>query len=154
MTLPPFLTKIFANKGAEIVNDVLKGADDLFTSKEEMEAKKIEFQKAIDDHISYMKAEANKELEMVLSDKQSAREMYKDSSSLQKVYAVTFLISYVALVITLLAMAGNVSKLPDYAQMLVSTIFGAMSTKVGTITDFLFGSSIGSKQKQQVIESK
>jgi hypothetical protein len=83
--------------------------------------------------------------EMEIGDRKDARDMFKSDSSLQKIFAITFLIGYLILT----AVAGwmvyviTVKNLhvPEWAIGFVGTIYGAMSAKVSTITDFLFGSS-------------
>ena len=83
--------------------------------------------------------DANKE------DRINAREMYKADSQLQKWYALVFLIIFI------LALAGMMLiiayftirevEAPDWAIAFLSTIFGTLSMKLGTVTDFLFGGS-------------
>ena len=88
-------------------------------------------------------------------DRESARELYKADDSLQKVYALVFLVSYMLLVLSMMyfiytmAIGSNDMNLPEWAVAFLSTIFGAMSTKVSTITDFLFGGSKSSEIEQK-----
>ena len=93
-----------------------------------------------------------------LADRQSAREMYSKDNSLQKLFALTFLAAYILLTGFLLwivagwmGMAEKPVSMPEWAQALVSAIWGQMSAKVGTITDFLFGSSQGSRDKDLAV---
>jgi len=93
-----------------------------------------------------------------MQDRASARELYGKDNSVQKVYALTFLIGYVVITLALLIVvvgwigaAGVV--IPDWASLLIGTIFGAMSQKVGTVTDFYFGSSQSSSEKNDQIQS-
>lgn len=80
-----------------------------------------------------------------VDDRKSAREMYKTDSQLQKFFALTFLAAYVLIIIGILWMIYVIAvqniHVPDWAIGTISALFGGMSTKVGTITDFLFGSS-------------
>ena len=123
--------------GVEAITD---GIDTLFTSKEE-------------------KQQLINELEaMNQRDRESAREMYKTDSWLQKVYALTFLIGYILLTIFFLyfiyLMAlGAVEEidLPEWGNTLLSAIWGAITMKISTITDFLFG---GAKASEQIEERK
>lgn len=93
-----------------------------------------------------------------LADRASAREMYKGDNSLQKVFALTFLLGYFALTAAVLYflvawVGGERIGLPDWGVALISTIYGAMSTKVSTIVDFFFGSSQGSRDKDTQVQS-
>jgi hypothetical protein len=92
-----------------------------------------------------------------MQDRASARELYGKDNSVQKVYALTFLIGYVVITLALLIVvvgwigaAGVV--IPDWASLLIGTIFGAMSQKVGTVTDFYFGSSQSSSDKNDQVQ--
>jgi len=92
-----------------------------------------------------------------MQDRASARELYGKDNSVQKVYALTFLIGYVVITLALLIVvvgwigaAGVV--IPDWASLLIGTIFGAMSQKVGTVTDFYFGSSQSSSDKTDQVQ--
>jgi len=86
--------------------------------------------------------------EAEVKDRESARQLYRDDSWLQKIYALTFLIAYVLLtglmVYVIYQISLGTNRVPEWGIAFMSTIFGAMSTKVSTITDFLFG---GSKDK-------
>jgi hypothetical protein len=74
----------------------------------------------------------------------NARDMYKKDSSLQKVFAIVFLTGYLLLtgfIIYAIFFSGVFQDMVNWEVALISTIFTAMSTKVNTITDFLFGGS-------------
>ena len=89
--------------------------------------------------------EYNKREDSNQKDRENAREMYKADSQLQKWYALVFLIIFI------LALAGMMLIIayftirqvdaPDWAIAFLSTIFGTLSMKLGTVTDFLFGGS-------------
>lgn len=120
MALGTIIEKVISG-GAKILDDVI-------TTKEE-------------------KMQLYNELEQIyLNDRDSARKMYESDSSLQKIYAIVFLISYMLLIVAMLVFIFNISgasslEIPDWAVAFLSSLFGAMTTKVGTITDFLFGGS-------------
>jgi uncharacterized membrane protein (DUF485 family) len=92
---------------------------------------------------------------MYFEDRSSARDMYKHDNSLQKLFAITFLVGYIALTVVMLYLlvgwiGAKAIEIPDWAVALLSSIYGALSAKVGTITDFLFGSSQGSREKDEL----
>jgi len=94
--------------------------------------------------------------ELYLSDRQSARQMYMKDSGLQKAFAIIFLAGYLAitgLMIWLVVgwLGGGGLDLPTWAVSLVSMVFTAMSTKVNTIVDFLFGGSQGERDNAGAI---
>jgi len=98
---------------------------------QEFELKKLEFEQELE--------------KLHFEDRKNARSLYKIDSSLQKVFAITFLIVYIALSVLILIGMFKISleglKIENYIVSFVSTLHGGMSMKVGTIVDFLFGSS-------------
>lgn len=118
-------------KGAEaaagFVKEVGNAGNKLFTSKHE----KLQ--------------ELNQSIEANTEDRKNAREMYKSDASLQKGFALTFLIIYILVIAIMVGaivyFASKDVKAPDWAIVFFTTIFTGISMKVGTITDFLFGGS-------------
>jgi len=115
------------NKAKAIVKEAGKIIDNIFTTKHE----KLQ--------------EMNESLERNKEDRISAREMYKADSSLQKYFALTFLVIFVVVIIAIIGVvayfAVNKLEAPEWAVMFFTTVFTAISMKLGTITDFLFGGS-------------
>lgn len=86
-------------------------------------------------------------LKMVIEDRQSARLMYSNDSTLQKIFAIFFLIIWALLLYLLLNhFVFNSIKLEEWQIAFVNTIWGGVSMKLGTIIDFLFGGSANSKK--------
>ena len=110
------------------------------------ESEKNEEAKELLQEFELKKLEFEQELKkLYLDDKKDARSLYKVDSSLQKVFAITFLSLYIILSFVVLIGLYLISikglKLDNYVVSFVSTLHGGMSMKVGTIVDFLFGSS-------------
>lgn len=122
---------------ADIIDKGTKLIDEAFTSQEE---KLIAKQQLFDS---------------VIQDKHSAREMYKADSSLQKIFALVFLVAYIVITVVMFWIIFSSSKdkiqLSEFGMTTIATLFGAMSAKINLILDFLFGSSvpgnIGSKSQ-------
>ena len=82
-----------------------------------------------------------------VEDRKDARDMYKDDAIIQKVLATMFTAAYFGLTYTMFRyFVLNELELSDYEIGFISTVFGAMSSKVNTIVDFFFGGS--SKQNK------
>ena len=143
------LKTIFGSGTKSIVDSVGGVLDNLITNKEELAAAKLEAEKEINRHIESLEQNATRQLELVLTDKDSAREMFKANNSLQKIYALSFLLAYVGIIAALFYISTTKPDLPEFSVMLLSSIFGSMTTKVGTITDFLFGAGISQNQNQE-----
>jgi len=134
-----WLSELVGGSAGEIIKSVGEVADRFITTDEDKilwETKKSEWS------LQFKKLEFDVE-KSILEDKQSAREMYKKDSSLQKAFALVFLSGYIVLTIFIIyAMFSNVlPPLDNWQVALISSVFTAMSTKVNTIVDFLFGSS-------------
>ena len=114
--------------------------DEIITTDEEREQAKL--------HIKKLLLDAEREaFAKEVEDRKSARDMYKDDAIIQKVLATLFTVAYFG--ITFVMFSYFVTKTIDLGEFeisFISTIFGAMSSKVNTIIDFFFG---GSAKKQE-----
>ena len=83
-----------------------------------------------------------------VEDRKSARDMYKDDASIQKVLATLFTVAYFGLSFMMFRffVIGDIN-MGEFEISFISTIFGAMSAKVNTVVDFFFGGS--SKKNEQ-----
>ena len=109
--------------------------DEVVTTDEERIQLKQQFEKVVKNHEKEM-------FELEVKDRDSAREIYKDDAIIQKVLAIIFTIAYFFLSYTMFKyFVLNTLELSDYEIGFISTVFGAMSSKVNTIIDFFFGGS-------------
>lgn len=119
------------------VGDILKSNEQ---KSDEAKAALIEFEK-------YKFEFAQECFELEVRDRESAREMFKGGDNkLQKSFAVVFLVGYFVVSGLLLygVFMAAIYKIQfdNYLVGIVTAIFTAMSTKVNTIVDFLFGGSV------------
>jgi len=109
--------------------------DEVVTTDEEREQLKQQFKKVVQDHEKEMFA-------LEVQDRKSARTMFSDDSVIQKALAIIFTCAYFFLSYTMFKyFVMNTLELSDYEIGFISTVFGAMSSKVNTIIDFFFGGS-------------
>jgi hypothetical protein len=109
--------------------------DEVVTTDEERIQLKQQFEKVVKEHEKDMFA-------LEVKDRDSAREIYKDDAIIQKVLAIIFTVAYFFLSYTMFKyFVLNTLELSDYEIGFISTVFGAMSSKVNTIIDFFFGGS-------------
>tara|TARA_R110000824_G_scaffold72896_2_gene185772 strand:+ start:180 stop:569 length:390 start_codon:yes stop_codon:yes gene_type:complete len=109
--------------------------DEIVTTDEEREQLKQQFKKVVQDHEKDMFA-------LEVQDRKSARTMFSDDSLIQKLLAIIFTCAYFFLSYTMFKyFVMNTLELSDYEIGFISTVFGAMSSKVNTIIDFFFGGS-------------
>jgi hypothetical protein len=151
-----WLGTIFGGEGG--VGSVVKSVGDAVGQFVDKPEDKLKLQQAMAEADLAVRKLAFDAQTSYMQDRASARELYSKDNSVQKVYALTFLIGYVVITLALLIVvvgwigaAGVV--IPDWASLLIGTIFGAMSQKVGTVTDFYFGSSQSSSEKNDQIQS-
>lgn len=98
------------------------------------------------------KREFFKELyKMEADEKANARSLYGSDSSMQKIYALTFLIAYLGLTAWLIyaIINGSIEEINQFETGLIGSVWGAMTSKVNTITDFFFGAS-ENKNKEEL----
>jgi len=109
--------------------------DEVVTTDEEREQLKQQFQKVVQDHEKDMFA-------LEVQDRSSARTMFSGDGFIQKVLAVIFTSAYFFISYFMFKyFVMNQLELSDYEIGFISTVFGAMSSKVNTIIDFFFGGS-------------
>ncbi len=117
--------------------------DEVVTTDEERLQLKQQFESMVKNHEKQM-------FELEVADRKSARNMYQDDSFIQKVLAIIFTTAYFALSYIMFRyfVISDIS-LSDYEIGFISTVFGAMSSKVNTIIDFFFGGSAKDKGNAQ-----
>ena len=114
--------------------------DEVITTDEERAAAKQKLEELLKTHEKEM-------YELEVEDRKSARTMYSDDASIQKVLATVFTVAYFALSFIMFRyfVTGDLN-LGEFEISFISTIFGAMSAKVNTVVDFFFGGSHGKKE--------
>jgi len=143
-----WISDVFGGTFGTVISSVGETIDRFVTTDEDKV--RAELAKA-EIELKFKRAEMEAEMKY-FADRQSAREMYMKDSGLQKTFAVVFLIGYLLvtgfMIWMVLKWAGGVD-LPDWGVMLISAVFTAMSTKVNTIVDFLFGGSKGQDDSEK-----
>ena len=114
--------------------------DEVVTTDEERAAAKQKLEALLKSHEKEM-------FELEVEDRKSARNMYADDASIQKILALVFTVAYFALSFIMFRyfVTGDMN-LGEFEISFISTIFGAMSAKVNTVVDFFFGGSHDKKK--------
>jgi hypothetical protein len=113
--------------------------DEVVTTDEERLQLKQKFEEVVKTHEKDMFA-------LEVQDRNSARTMFTDDSIIQKILAIIFTCAYFLISYFMFkCFVMNTLELSDYEIGFISTVFGAMSSKVNTIIDFFFGGSSKSK---------
>ena len=134
------IQNILGNLFGKIVDNAEGILDEVITTDEEREKAKLALQKLLLD--AEREAFA-KEVE----DRKDARSLYKDDAIIQKVLATLFTCAYFSLTYIMFRyFVLNTIVLSDYEIGFISTVFGAMSSKVNTIIDFFFGGSLNKEK--------
>ena len=109
--------------------------DEIITTDEEREQAKL--------HIKKLLLDAEREaFAKEVEDRKDARSLYKSDALIQKILASLFTAAYFGLTYIMFKyFVLHDVELSEYEIGFISTVFGAMSAKVNTIIDFLFGGS-------------
>jgi len=127
--------QMFKNILGKLVGQASEIIDEVVTTDEERLALKQKFEEVVQNHEKEMYA-------LEVEDRKSARNLFADDSIIQKVLAIIFTAAYFFLSYTMFKyFVMNTLELSDYEIGFISTVFGAMSSKVNTIIDFFFGAS-------------
>ncbi len=126
------IIKTLIGNASSILDEVITTDEERATAKERLEA--------------LLKTHEKEIFELEVEDRKSAREMYSDDASIQKILATVFTMAYFVLSFIMFRyfVTGDIN-LGEFEISFISTIFGAMSAKVNTVVDFFFG---GSHQKK------
>lgn len=149
--------KVTSQGAANIVESVGNVADKFITTGQEKEEFKAEVQKEVNRHIEAMATAQNTELETLMKDMDSARDMNSriqesdKASWLSKNIAYIIDCVFVVAFILMLVMIFN-KAVPESNKELFYTGFGLLGANVSTILNFHRGTSIGSERKQKQLE--
>lgn len=149
--------KVTSTGAANIVESVGNVADKFITTGQEKEEFKAEVAKEINRHIEAMASAQNAELETLIKDMDSARDMNSriqesdKASWLSKNIAYLIDCVFVVAFILMLVMIFN-KAVPESNKELFYTGFGLLGANVSTILNFHRGTSIGSERKQKQID--
>lgn len=155
MAMPAWLSSILGKGTGDLISSIGDTAKKFITTEADRQAFELALNRAA---LDAKKLEMDAE-QAYFNDRASARDMYKADNKLQKMFAMTFLVGYVVLTVVMLYLVvgwigAKAIAIPDWAVALISTIYGALSSKVNTIVDFLFGSSQGSREKDELLKVK
>lgn len=150
-----FLNTIFGEKANNIVGTVIDGVDRFVTNPQERqtwEMEKEQLKAKIQFEFAQLQFQSEK---LYTEDRQSARATFERKGFLHTVFALSFLLGYFVITGGLVWFIWNlvrigmgspeasqaIANIPSWAAALIGGIFSAMSSKVNTIVDFLFGGS-------------
>ena len=146
MAIGKWLTDLIGGGASKIIDSVTNGVDKFVTTDAEKQELAL-----LKGNLELEFKKLSMEAEMALfQDRDSARKMYMQDSSLQKSFALTFLVFYCLISLAMIAMIISMAffdakvDLPQWGVVILTSVFTGMSVKVNTIVDFLFG---GSKAK-------
>lgn len=152
----PFLTKIFSGSAKEITGKIFDGVDKLFTSKEERLKAELEAEKEVNRHMEALADQANKELELILKDKDSARnrenEFVKSTGHID--YLMWFLAISAVIIFGYMVISVITNSVAEGNRELIFHIFGIVEGVLLSIFSYYFGSSAGSRIKDMRSDSK
>jgi hypothetical protein len=126
---------MFKNIIGKLVGQATSIIDEVVTTDEERLVLKNKLEQLGKEHEQEV-------FKLEVEDRKSARTMFTDDSFIQKVLAIIFTCAYFFISYFMFKyFITNSLDLSDYEIGFISTVFGAMSSKVNTIIDFFFGGS-------------
>lgn len=151
------VSKIAGDKAADIVTSVGNVADKFITTGQEKEEFKAEVQKEVNRHLEEMTKAQNNELELILKDVDSARNREIQVATSEKAPLINKIIQPVLALLLLgscFVMWYTIlfKDIPAEKEMLVAGIVGSLTTIAMGVVGYYFGSSIGSRNKQDQID--
>ncbi len=150
------VSKIAGDKAADIVTSVGNVADKFITTGQEKEEFKAEVQKEINRHLEEMTKAQNSELELILKDVDSARNREVQVATSEKAPLINKIIQPI-LAIALILLAFVMFYAVMFKQLgaekdIVIYVLGVLSAVVTQTISYYFGSSVGSRNKQDQID--
>ena len=128
-------TQMFKNILKSLVGQASSIIDEVVTTDEERLVLKNKLEQLGKEHEQEV-------FKLEVEDRKSARTMFTDDSFIQKILAIIFTCAYFFISYFMFKyFITNSLDLSDYEIGFISTVFGAMSSKVNTIIDFFFGGS-------------
>lgn len=162
MALPPFLAKIFAGKGSDLIKSVTDGLDGLITNKEELLKAKLEVEKEVNRHLEELAEDAYKTLELQYKDTADARAANvsiqgESPSWLAKntayIIDIFVMLIWASLTTYILAKFMNIIATDSRADFTgILGIWAGVTALATTVLNFHRGSSQGSATKQKTID--
>lgn len=150
------VSKIAGEKAADIVTSVGNVADKFITTSQEKEEFKAEVQKEINRHLEEMTKAQNSELELILKDVDSARNREIQVVTSDKAPLINKIIQPIlALSLIILAFVmfyAVMFKKLGAEKDIVIYVLGVLSAIVTQTISYYFGSSIGSRNKQDQLD--
>jgi len=150
------VSKIAGDKAADIVTSVGNVADKFITTGQEKEEFKAEVQKEVNRHLEEMTKAQNTELELILKDVDSARNREVQVATSEKAPLINKIIQPI-LAIALILLAFVMFYAVMFKQLgaekdIVIYVLGVLSAVVTQTISYYFGSSVGSRNKQDQID--
>ena len=122
------ILKSLVGQASSIIDEVVTTDEERLVLKNKLEQLRKEHEQEV--------------FKLEVEDRKSARTMFTDDSVIQKVLAIIFTCAYFFISYFMFKyFITNTLDLSDYEIGFISTVFGAMSSKVNTIIDFFFGGS-------------
>jgi uncharacterized membrane protein (DUF106 family) len=145
----PLLAKIFGGARKNIVDSIGKTLDNLITNKEELAAAKLEAEKEINRHIEAIQTNANKELELMLHDKDSAR--HRETEFVKATGHIDYMMYFLAIigmaVFSFIVWHLVKEAIPEDNREIIIHVLGIVEGAVLGMYQYYWGSSAGSRVK-------
>lgn len=157
MNFGKIIGDIIGKSGGNILESVGNTVDKFIQTKEEKDAAKVELQKLVNEHVEKMTALAASEAEAYLKDVADARDREMQIATSDKAPLINKVITPVlavgAILLSFILFYVILFKELGAEKDIIIYVLGAITAMVGQIFSYYFGSSSGSKQKAEQLDS-
>ena len=147
-----WLSELIGSGAGDIIDSITDGVDK-FVSTDEEKAELALKKQEMKLKVRQMQIDADNKY---FEDTQSARDMQKETDSkIPGILTIIFTVAFFGLITFILIMLFDKLEIdiPNYIVALISSIFGSVSTIMGQIISFYFGSSKGAESQNNKMTS-
>lgn len=157
MPLGKAIADIFGKGAGNIIESVGNVADKFITTKQEKAEFEAAVQQKLNEHLQVMEAEATKQMDIIVKENESARNREVQIATSQNAPLLNKIISPLLALLILgstflmwyIIMFKDIDK---NKEVIISGIIGSLTTLSMGVVSYYFGSSIGSKQKSDLLD--
>jgi hypothetical protein len=153
-----WIKNLFSGKGKSLADSLVNGLDEIITNKEELAQVKLLLDKETNRHIEQLEANVLREYEYEIQDRTSARtrevDMLKSGSRniTQNVLAYMGILAFFYM--TGYIISRGLGEMSAEESFIIGNLTGLAGAIAKDIYGYYFGSSIGSRNKDVVIEKR
>jgi hypothetical protein len=153
-----WIKSLFSGKGKSLTDSLVNGLDEIITNKEELAQVKLLLDKETNRHIEQLEANVLREYEYEIQDRTSARtrevDIMKSGSRNITQNALAYMGILAFFYMTGYIISRGLGEMSAEESFIIGNLTGLAGAIAKDIYGYYFGSSIGSRNKDVVIEKR